>query len=202
MDMMMRRRAMMKSGGAGPLPKWDIEWSYEDGFPDADGLFTKTTSGTASEHVYTGWTQLTCKGSSAYIKFTETNIGYGDPSVFECHLHSGQTNNFFFFMALSADGTNGIAIRLQRSTNYQGIYLVNASTLAACTKLKTFGYDQDHVIRLEINGGYGAIYDNNELLMGNIDTSTILSADATCFQYGAQSNTSVNGYLKYMKIKY
>ena len=166
-DILIRRREMAETEGS-PLPEWDVEWDYTMGLPTEDGLFSVASSGTASADIEADDLKITVSGANSYLRYLYDNI-YTD-CVLEVHILQGGSTNLYWIFGLTADGTNGIAIRCQYSQQYKGIYLATGtdSTIANMTKIGEFTLATEYTIRLVINNGIGSVYVNDVLLASNV----------------------------------
>lgn len=159
-DLLIRRRGMEIS----PLQKeWDYEWDYSKGLLDANGNgFTKTTMGGSVS--ITG-TYLQFAGtSSSYTSYTwPTNYTTG---VIEAELYTASNAQMRLYFG---NGTYGIGIRLQTSSNYKGIYLGNTVT----TKLMTASALTKYKIRLVLKGSTADIYVNDSIQSSDVDITSL-----------------------------
>lgn len=177
--------------------EWDVDWSYTDGLPTVKG-FTLIENDNATASLGNDGLELT-------ITNKDNKIGWDYPTngtkrVFECEFVLKQNNNVT--VCLSEDGTNGVAIRAQYSSNYKGIYLIDAGTIGSMTKLKTItNVNGQYKIKLVVDNGVGAVYIDDVLVADNVDTSAQYYTTHTHFTCTNAATGTANGLLISMKLK-
>ena len=198
--LMQRRREMMKMAASPtpPTPEWDVSWDGSDGIVPSEAGFTKEIIGTGSETLLTQSVNVKATGTSSYVKYiydTTNQIG-----VFEVDCRIA-TNNSIIYIGYS-DGTNSIAVRMQYSSNYKGIYLRDATSIGDSTKLKTIALSTRYKIKLILYGSTADVYCDDVALATGVDTSTIHGLpDGTVAEFTRSSSGEGSGNFYTMKLK-
>ena len=199
-SLMQRRREMMQTTGASPLPEWDYEWDWSDGIMSNNG-WTKTYNGTVYEEVQTSDQRVRtgARRTDNWIKLTRTSLNTSTGVLQVHHVITG-SNNWFVELTLG-NGTGGIRVRFQFTSSYQGIYLVDSSNIANMTKLTSLAGGTEHTTKLLLNGSYADVYDNNVMLVSNVSISSIVGATDTEYYFEDRSTSTRYHYLHDIKMK-
>jgi len=197
-NLLMRRRELILPGGAEET--WDYEWvSHDDGYPSDNG-WAMSKNGTASVALTDYYTRIRASTSGSYLRYTYPQTYTS--GVMEVLAKLGTSGNCNMVFVLG-NGTNGIGIRLQYSTNYKGIYLLDDTAIASMTKLQTSSLDTLYTFRFVLNGGFGDVYIDGVKVASSVDITTLVGADGeTRVQGGASGNALVPTYLREIRMKF
>lgn len=195
MGELLRRREMMQEAGGGP--EWDVEWDYTMGLPNANGLFSLTTNGTASASLTSSSVDLSVQTNGSWIAYDYTT--FYPKAVIEVKIRTTGSNNTFWRLSLSADGAKGAAVRGQISSGVNGIYYVNNTNISSCTRLMETAYSTDYIVRIVMDAGYADVYVNGTLVASHVDiSSTAMYSTLTRFSFQCVGS----GIAKVMRLYY
>ena len=181
--------------------EWDVEWSYTEGvLPETKG-FTSIIpqNGNPNVSLNSLGLDLSVTGSSDGLGYNYDN--YNEIGVFEVVLSLTSTRTGCF-ICQTANGDDGVCVRAQFSSNYKGIYLTNAETIANMTKLCDTVQNNDYKITLIQNEGIAKVYVNNVLVIDNVDNSNQYFTNVTrMILKNSGSSGEATCRLKSMKIR-
>lgn len=181
--------------------EWDAEWSYTEGvLPETKG-FTSVIpeSGNPTASLNSLGLDLSMTGSADGFGYYYNR--YDEIGVFEVVL-SLTSSRTVCFVALTANGEDGVSVRAQYSSNYKAIYLTDGETITNMTKLCDTVQNNDYKITLIQNEGIAKVYINDVLVIDNVDNSNQYLANTTRMvlrNSGSSGETSCR--LKSMKIR-
>lgn len=199
----LRRRAMMAKA-ADPASDWDFVWDYTKGLPGANGLIKDVQGTLVTERLDTDGLYLAIRAPVTKNKVHYRYSNNYTKSVMEVKFRTSASTATRGYIALSANGVDGVSVMWSYSTQYKGIYLCDSSSEGSMTKLESVALSTEYTVRLVLNDGYADVYINDVLQKQDVDISTLYYGDSTQYSF-YNPNTGgtglVNTKLIYIKLK-
>lgn len=186
-DLLIRRREMV-------IPfqqkEWDYEWDASKGLPNNNG-FTKATSG--------GSVSL----ASTYLQFNGTSSSYTSyvwptdylTGVIEAELYSSSQAQMRLYFG---NGTYGVGIRLQTSSNYKGVYWGTSVS----TKLVSASADTKYKVRLVLKGDVADVYVNDVIKATDKSVTDLTNCAHITVWGGGSGSATQKSRLYSLKMKF
>lgn len=181
--------------------EWDVAWDYTMGLPTDNGFTLEATAN--ADPVQTleeDGVLFTVKGpSSQYATYSYNDTP--SQSVMEFEIISGNVTNLQHYVYLSTNANNdGIGLRLQYSSGYQGIYLRDAEAIADMTKLTNFALNTRYKIKIEVVNNLANIYISDVIVAQN-QTLYGYGAGATRIRTSSAGSGATRVNSKFISIK-
>lgn len=211
MGKLLRRRGLMAEAHPAPLPEWDYEWSSSSG--SAPTGWTKTTSGTTTTKVASGYWQIIVSTQNGYVQYAWPDT-YSKGVIQVSFRFNSNYGNLRVYLS---NGTNAIGVRATYSNSSGGkkaLLLNDASTVANMTTVGSFTKAKTYNLRLELDSGYADVYWRNysdgedwQLVASHVDITTTtnsspLNMTTLRFTSAASNGTNSTWYLYNIKMKF